>query len=114
MRRTIFLGATALVVASAVTCACEKRSPLCTDIDGALPGTVTFRKCTDGLPRELSCPAVAGQPDAELMCACTTAGKLGASFTLFSDAVNARQDAVKAIQIGNRRCGWSLSERRAR
>jgi len=85
-----------------------RAEPSCASISGALPGTVTFAECTDQRTRELSCPRIAAEPDADIFCACMIGETMGASFVLFSDAVDAATDPGKAIDIGKRRCGWEL------
>ncbi len=87
-------------------------SRACTGITGTLPGEVAFVGCPDGKPRALSCQRQADEPDADIFCACTRDGKMGASFVLFSDTVDAAIDPSRAVQIGNRRCGWELEEPR--
>jgi len=83
----------------------------CTKVTGALPGTVTFEGCTDGRERKITCSPVAGEKAEDIGCACMLRGKMGASFTLFSDSVRAADDPERATQIANRRCGFELSER---
>ena len=91
---------------------CKDPDVRCAKVTGRLPGTVVFAQCTDSRERKLECPRVAGEGDAEVMCARTRGGKMGASFTLFSDSLkDAAQDSLKATRVGNRRCGWELSER---
>jgi hypothetical protein len=88
-------------------------SRVCTSITGALPGEVEFAGCPDGTPRTLSCKRQADEADAEIFCACMRRGTMGASFMLFSDTVDAAADPARAVQIGNRRCGWDLEEPRS-
>jgi hypothetical protein len=99
----------ALALASVT--ACRDRGVRCAKVTGALPGTVAFEGCTDGAERRLECSPVAGEKAEDLMCACMVRGKMGASFTLFSDSVRAADDPQRATQIANRRCGFDLSER---
>lgn len=89
-----------------------KPDPGCTSITGTLPGEVAFAGCTDGRTRALSCKRSTPDEKAEdVFCACMIGDKMGASFMLFSDTVDAATDPGRAIQIGNRRCGWELAER---
>lgn len=84
----------------------------CAKISGSLPGEVQFAECTDGRTRELSCVrSPAKEADADIFCACTVGETMGASFALFSDSVDAAADPARAIDVGNRRCGWALAER---
>ncbi|HQY62160.1 MAG: hypothetical protein IPF92_11665 [Myxococcales bacterium] len=107
MARPISLAAVVFLLLAA---ACERRERglRCPEITGRLPGEVAFRACTDGRERALSCPAVRGTATSELFCACTTNGKLGASFVLMSDTVDGSKDPARAIDIGHRRCGWEI------
>lgn len=81
----------------------------CASISGALPGTVKLAECSDGRTRELSCErSPAKEADVDIFCACLIGDTMGASFVLFSDSVDAATDSAKAIDVGNRRCGWEV------
>ncbi|HRG96167.1 MAG TPA: hypothetical protein PLR99_07965 [Polyangiaceae bacterium] len=108
--RSPWLLSAALALVTFVA-ACRDRSVRCTKVTGALPGTVTFEGCTDGRERKITCSPVAGEKAEDIGCACMLRGKMGASFTLFSDSVRAADDPERATQIANRRCGFELSER---
>lgn len=83
--------------------------PHCKSITGALPGVVKFEECSDSRTRALSCNrSMPDEPQEEIFCACMIGDKMGASFTLFSDVVDAATDPERAIDIGHRRCGWEL------
>lgn len=108
--RSPWLMSAALALLTSVT-ACRDRGVRCAKVTGALPGTVAFHGCTDGGERRIECTPVAGEKAEDLMCACMLRGKMGASFTLFSDSVRAAEDPGRATQVANRRCGFELSER---
>ncbi len=102
--------ALALLAVSALT-GCRDPSVRCASVTGSLPGTVTLNQCTDRRNRTIECPRAPGEKDAELFCACRRNGTLGATFTLFSDTVNATEDPARALYIANRRCHFDLSTR---
>lgn len=83
--------------------------PQCKSISGALPGIVKFAECNDSRTRELRCNrATPDELEEEIFCACMIGETMGASFTLFSDVVDASADPARAVDIGHRRCGWEL------